>query len=199
VDLPWRVPRCRDQLAALAAHFYPKNELLGSVRMAEARQVRVIRYESVANFVVRLQTAINRVDEVRPHRLIVYEMRELLDAGLAESKEPSLVNLATHLQMAPHATTWTDLKDMVSRFDTTAAGRLRLILSTVSEIDDNTNRTTTVPAANASGVMGSTHRTNAGRSTPTKSLSFRRRKRMTEIRGGGNRSLLLAQLRTSSP
>jgi hypothetical protein len=105
VDLPWRVPRCRDQLAALAAHFYPKNELLGSVRMAEARQVQVLRYEPVASFVVRLQTCINRVDEVRPHRLILYEMRELLDAGLAESKEPPLVNLATRLQMAPQATT----------------------------------------------------------------------------------------------
>jgi hypothetical protein len=77
VDLPWRVPRCRDQLAALAAHFNPKNELLGSVRMAEARQIRALRYEPVAGFVVRLQTGINRVDEVRPHRLPLYEMREL--------------------------------------------------------------------------------------------------------------------------
>jgi hypothetical protein len=81
-----------------------------------------------------------RVDEVRPHHLPLYEIRDLLDAGLAESKEPPLVNLATHLQKAPQATTWTDLKDMVSRFDTTAAGRLRLILSTVSEIEDNSNR-----------------------------------------------------------
>jgi hypothetical protein len=55
VDLPWRVPRCRDQLAALATHFNPKNELLGSVWMAEARQVRVLRYEPVASFVVRLR------------------------------------------------------------------------------------------------------------------------------------------------
>jgi hypothetical protein len=61
------------------------------------------------------------VDEVRPQRLPLYETRELLDAGLADSKEPPLVNLANHLQMAPTATTWVELKEMVSRFDTTAA------------------------------------------------------------------------------
>jgi hypothetical protein len=110
--------------------------------MAEARQIKVLRYETVLSYVVRLQTSINHVDEVRPHRLPLNEMRELLDAEVAESKEQPMMNLATHLQMAPPAATWADLKDLVSRLDTTAAGRLRLFLPTVSKIsalEDNTN------------------------------------------------------------
>jgi hypothetical protein len=54
-----------------------------------------------------------------------------------------MINLATYLQIAPLAATWAELKDMVSRFDTTAVGRLRLIFPTVFEIsalEDNTKR-----------------------------------------------------------
>jgi hypothetical protein len=131
VPPPARTPRVRDQLQALAAHYDPQSELLSIVRMEEAKRIVFRDHESVASFMVRLDDALNHADMVRPTPIPLFERRQMLDTALANSRDQSLQNLTTHLQMAPQGGTWEELKSAVLRFDLTTAGMKRLIKTAV--------------------------------------------------------------------
>ena len=59
------LPTVSEQLEALDEHFKPQAELLGAVRMVELNKIVVQRGESLTKLLVRLQTAMNLVDEAR--------------------------------------------------------------------------------------------------------------------------------------
>ena len=119
-------PTLMQLLTALDNHFDPQDELQARELIIVMNNISIKIGEKCTPFIVKLQACMNDVDRVRNHSLTLQEKKDELERALLVGKEPELHQLVTMMQMQNGNPTWTEIKNLVCRFDRSVAGKQRL-------------------------------------------------------------------------